>query len=202
MSRLVIIALALALALPGCFATSDPCRQEAGLFASLSVGSFLGAGQMFHEAGDPTDQGHSVRHDFEGAALIGAGVGFFALAIATGRAQASCRDRSTTVTPPATWNSPAPISPVEPVIPARLDSGMVAAAMANVKPAAMACAATAQTTGHVVVDVQVAASGSVVAVKVEQTPDAALGSCVAGAVWRATFTQTRFGGSFRYAFAF
>jgi len=50
--------------------------------------------------------------------------------------------------------------------------------------------------------VKVAGSGAVSSVTVKESPDSALGSCVASAVQKATFAKTQNGGSFSYPFTF
>lgn len=83
-----------------------------------------------------------------------------------------------------------------------LDATMVRDAMAEVKTNVMSCRAQSAVKGQVLVSVKVAPDGYAVAVVVKSTPDPALGSCVAAAVQKATFTLTDSGGSFRYPFLF
>jgi predicted Zn finger-like uncharacterized protein len=83
-----------------------------------------------------------------------------------------------------------------------LDKGMISSAMAPVKPRATACGDKSSAKGLVKVHVKVGANGSVQDVSVSQSPDPALGQCVAAAVHKATFPKTKAGGSFSYPFPF
>jgi TonB family protein len=80
---------------------------------------------------------------------------------------------------------------------------MIAAGTAAVRGRVAACADKAPgVKGVVKVHVKVGADGRVASVAVSQTPDQALGSCVAVAVQGATFPKTQTGGSFTYPFVF
>jgi hypothetical protein len=83
-----------------------------------------------------------------------------------------------------------------------LDRRMISAGIASVKAAVAACGTASTPKGMVKVNVRVADVGVVAEVKVTQTPDAALGRCVANAVQRAVFERTANGGSFTYPFVF
>jgi hypothetical protein len=48
----------------------------------------------------------------------------------------------------------------------------------------------------------IAPEGKVTNVEIKETPDASLGSCVAGVLQAATFDKTAQGGSFSYPFVF
>jgi predicted Zn finger-like uncharacterized protein len=87
-------------------------------------------------------------------------------------------------------------------LPDALDRGMIQAGVDKVKARVMACGDRSSAKGEVKVSVKVAANGSVSSVTVKNTPDAGLGSCVAGAMQKATFAKTSNGGSFAYPWKF
>jgi hypothetical protein len=87
-------------------------------------------------------------------------------------------------------------------LPESLDRGMIADGVLKLRPRAMACAEKWPAKGQVKVSLTVAPDGHVVSVRVMATPDAGLGSCVAGVMQQATFATTRDGGSFGYPFIF
>ncbi len=79
---------------------------------------------------------------------------------------------------------------------------MISDAVAKVKGKVMACGDKSSAKGQVKVSVKVDGSGHVTSVTVKNTPDAALGSCVAAAMQHASFAKTQSGGSFGYPFMF
>jgi hypothetical protein len=87
-------------------------------------------------------------------------------------------------------------------LPEKLDKLMVQEGMAGVKPAVIACGEQFAIKGTVKVSVKVSGSGKIINVGVAETPDPALGACVASAVKLAKFPETDDGGSFAYPFAF
>ena len=87
-------------------------------------------------------------------------------------------------------------------VPESLDRGMISAGVAAVKGRANACGAQSSKKGTVRVSVKVNPDGSVASVTVKESPDPALGNCVAGAMQRAHFQKTLSGGSFGYPFIF
>jgi TonB family protein len=66
----------------------------------------------------------------------------------------------------------------------------------------MQCGDKSSAKGMVKVHVKVEPSGKISNVSVSQTPDPALGACVAAAVQKASFPKTSAGGSFAYPFPF
>jgi TonB family protein len=87
-------------------------------------------------------------------------------------------------------------------VPEELDRAAVRASIDKVKPAVVACGEKAGVKGTVKIAVAVAPEGNVTSADVAESPDAALGSCVASAIKRAKFTKTINGGSFTYPFVF
>jgi predicted Zn finger-like uncharacterized protein len=87
-------------------------------------------------------------------------------------------------------------------VPEALDRTMIANGVGPVKARVMACGDKSSAKGTVKVSVKVNPDGSIASVSVKQTPDAALGSCVAGAMQRARFQKTQTGGTFGYPFVF
>ena len=83
-----------------------------------------------------------------------------------------------------------------------LDRTMISDGVSKVKARAMACGDKSPAKGQVKVSVKVGPSGSVESVTVKNTPDAALGNCVAAAMQKASFAKTTNGGSFGYPFVF
>jgi TonB family protein len=78
----------------------------------------------------------------------------------------------------------------------------ISAGVAKIQSKASACGAKSSAKGKVKVSVKVAANGTVASVSVKESPDPALGSCVAAAMQKATFAKTKNGGSFSYPFRF
>ncbi|MBK9031921.1 MAG: zinc-ribbon domain-containing protein [Myxococcales bacterium] len=87
-------------------------------------------------------------------------------------------------------------------LPDSLTKSDISAGVSKVRPSAKACSAKSSAKGKVLVSVKVAGNGSVTSVTVKSTPDPALGSCVATAMKKASFTKTKSGGSFSYPVPF
>ena len=87
-------------------------------------------------------------------------------------------------------------------LPDGLDRTMIQDGVNKVKARVMACGDKSSAKGQVKVSVKVSAGGSVASVSVKSSPDAALGSCVAGAMQKASFAKTQNGGSFAYPWNF
>jgi predicted Zn finger-like uncharacterized protein len=87
-------------------------------------------------------------------------------------------------------------------LPDSLDRTMIADGVAKVKARAQACGDKSPAKGQVKVSVKVGPDGSVTGVSVKNTPDPALGNCVAGVMQGAKFSRTQSGGSFAYPFQF
>ncbi len=87
-------------------------------------------------------------------------------------------------------------------LPDGLDRTMIQDGVNKVKARVMGCGDKSSAKGQVKVSVKVSASGSVASVSVKSAPDAALGSCVASAMQKATFGKTQNGGSFAYPWNF
>lgn len=85
-------------------------------------------------------------------------------------------------------------------LPDAIDRAMIATGLARVRSQVRSCRDHSPAEGTVKVHVKVDVSGKVTAVHVEDSPDPYLGACVAAAVARATFVETRNGGSFSYPF--
>ena len=91
---------------------------------------------------------------------------------------------------------------VQPIAPDSLAKSQIRTGMERVRAAVIECGAKANVSGTVKVSVVVDGEGVVQGVDVQATPDAALGTCVAGAVRKARFAKTANGGSFTYPFVF
>ena len=87
-------------------------------------------------------------------------------------------------------------------LPDALDRSMISSGIGSIKGKATACGDRSSAKGVVKVHVKVEGSGKVSSVSVSQTPDPALGACVAAAVQKASFQPTQNGGSFSYPFPF
>ncbi len=87
-------------------------------------------------------------------------------------------------------------------LPEDLQKADISAGIAKVRGRVEGCAAKSNAKGTVKVSVKVAGGGSVSSVTVKESPDPALGSCVAAAIQKATFNKTQNGGSFSYPFTF
>lgn len=79
---------------------------------------------------------------------------------------------------------------------------MISSGIAAVKARVTSCGDKSSAKGKVKVHVKVGGDGHVSNVSVETTPDPGLGSCVAAAVQKASFSKTQNGGSFSYPFVF
>jgi TonB family protein len=79
---------------------------------------------------------------------------------------------------------------------------MIVTAIDAMKPRISACGDQSAVKGKVRVHVRVSNAGSVTSVTVAETPDPALGNCVAAVMQRLHFPMTRNGGSFTYPFVF
>jgi TonB family protein len=88
------------------------------------------------------------------------------------------------------------------VIPDSLDKAMVRAGVETVKPKIVACGEQNGAKGTVKVAVTVDDAGKVTAVSVIESPDTALGECVAGAMRKARFGKSVNGSEFNYPFVF
>ena len=94
------------------------------------------------------------------------------------------------------------VAPPAPGIPDALDSAAISNGVAPVKGEVAACATKTLAKGTVKVHVRVRANGLVSNVDIAQTPDPALGACVAAAMQGAVFQRTKAGGMFTYPFVF
>jgi hypothetical protein len=91
------------------------------------------------------------------------------------------------------------VPPPRPGLPESLDRAAISAGVASVKAKIATCTGGK---GIVKLHVKVGANGLVTNVDVTQTPDAALGACVAAGMARAVFPKTQNGGAFSYPFVF
>ena len=87
-------------------------------------------------------------------------------------------------------------------IPDDLDKTLVRAGVEKVKPVVIACGEKHAAKGTVKIALDVDPDGHVKDASVSESPDPALGDCVAGALRKAKFAKTVNGGSFTYPFAF
>lgn len=87
-------------------------------------------------------------------------------------------------------------------IPEELDRAMVRTGVEKIKPAVVQCGEKAGVKGTVKIAVSVAPEGNVTSADVSESPDAALGTCVASALKKAQFGKSVNGGSFTYPFVF
>jgi outer membrane biosynthesis protein TonB len=101
---------------------------------------------------------------------------------------------------PAPTPKPKPAPSSEP--PAALEKAHVLAGIKKVLRGVNRCGDRYPAKGKVKVEAKVTAAGDVASVNVKETPDAALGECVASIVKTATFTRTQAGGSFVFPFVF
>jgi molybdenum cofactor biosynthesis protein B len=92
---------------------------------------------------------------------------------------------------------PKPSGPAE-----TLDKAAVKAGITDVKPAVQECGEEHYHSGTVKITLTVSADGVVTDTTVAESPDPALGACVASALKRATFAKTQNGAVFTYPFAF
>ncbi len=86
--------------------------------------------------------------------------------------------------------------------PDTLDKTMVRTAIEKVKPKVIACGEKISAKGTVKIALSVTPDGTVSAATVDESPDPALGECVATALKHATFTKTTNGATFSYPFVF
>lgn len=87
-------------------------------------------------------------------------------------------------------------------VPQTLDRSMVKAGVDGIKPRVIACGEKSGVKGTVKIAVVVSTEGAVTSADVQDSPDTALGSCVAGALRAAKFKKSVEGGSFTYPFVF
>ncbi len=83
-----------------------------------------------------------------------------------------------------------------------LDRAQISSTIGTVKARVMACGDQHPAKGIVKAHIRVLPSGSVAEVSITQTPDVALGACVAAVVQTAKFPATSDGGTFSYPFVF
>jgi TonB family protein len=88
------------------------------------------------------------------------------------------------------------------VVPEELDRAMVKAGVETIRPKVVACGEKAGVKGTVKLAVVVDPEGAVKSVTVTESPDQALGECVASAMRNARFAKSIKGGEFVYPFAF
>ena len=87
-------------------------------------------------------------------------------------------------------------------LPSSLDRAMVRAGIDTIKPRVVGCGEKSGVTGTVKIGVTVTPEGAVSGTEVKDTPDAALGTCVATALRTAKFGASVNGGTFTYPFVF
>ncbi|MDB4954982.1 MAG: molybdenum cofactor biosynthesis protein [Myxococcales bacterium] len=87
-------------------------------------------------------------------------------------------------------------------VPDEITRPMVIAGVQKVKPVVIACGEKTAAKGTVKLAISVGADGHVREVSVSESPDPALGECVASAMRKTTFGKSVNGGSFTYPFAF
>lgn len=88
-------------------------------------------------------------------------------------------------------------------VPEELDRAAVRTGIEKVKPAVVACGEkSGGVKGTVKIAVEVAPEGNVTSTEVTDSPDTALGACVANAMKKAQFGKSVNGGSFTYPFLF
>ncbi len=87
-------------------------------------------------------------------------------------------------------------------VPESLDKSMVRAGVERVKPRVVTCGEKSAVKGTVKIALSVSPDGAVTSASVADSPDAALGECVLGAMKSAKFGKTVNGASFTYPFAF
>jgi TonB family protein len=119
-------------------------------------------------------------------------------------ALAACGGKVAPAPTPAPAPAPAPTpAPTADNSPGEIDRQMIKDAMTPVKPQIMACGDKApKVKGTVKVSVKVGPDGKVTNVEIAQTPDEALGTCVAAAMQTMSFPATKAGGSFSYPLVF
>ncbi|HEY5948187.1 MAG TPA: molybdopterin-binding protein [Kofleriaceae bacterium] len=88
------------------------------------------------------------------------------------------------------------------VVPDAIDRAMVKAGVEKIKPKVVSCGEQYGAKGTVKLAVTVDGEGTVKSVSVTESPDSALGECVAGAMRHAKFGKSVNGGDFNYPFVF
>ena len=106
------------------------------------------------------------------------------------------------VVKPGPGPGPTPPSPPVGDLADSLSKSDISTGIGKVRSKVDACAAKSSAKGTVKVSVKVTGAGTVGSVTVKESPDGALGSCVAAAVQKATFTKTKEGATFSYPFKF
>ncbi|HVV82576.1 MAG TPA: GYF domain-containing protein [Kofleriaceae bacterium] len=96
----------------------------------------------------------------------------------------------------------APPPPPPSNLPEQLTKQDISDGIAKIRTRADACGAKSAAKGTVKVTVKVSGAGTVASVQVKESPDGALGSCVAAAVQKATFPKSQEGSTFTYPFKF
>jgi TonB family protein len=87
--------------------------------------------------------------------------------------------------------------------PEHLDRAAISSGISKIKPKVLACRDKApDAKGQVKVKVAVAPEGKVTSATIDQTPNEALGTCVAEVMKTAKFGASKNGGSFIYPFLF
>lgn len=87
-------------------------------------------------------------------------------------------------------------------LPYELDKGMITAGISKGKAAVIRCGEQSQAKGIVKIAMQVTGDGAVSSATVAESPDPALGECVATAVRNVSFAKTANGGTFTFPFKF
>jgi hypothetical protein len=87
-------------------------------------------------------------------------------------------------------------------LPYDLDKAMITAGIGKAKAAVIRCGEQSQAKGIVKIAVEVTGEGGVGVATVAESPDPALGECVASAVRKVSFAKTATGGTFTYPFKF
>ena len=101
-----------------------------------------------------------------------------------------------------TGGSTTPPPPTNTSLPEQLSKSDISAGIGKIRSRVDACASKSSAKGTVKVSVKVSGAGTVTSVTVKESPDGALGSCVAAAVQKATFAKTQEGATFAYPFKF
>ena len=99
--------------------------------------------------------------------------------------------------------SPAPSTKKPDVsLPLKLERQDITDGMKDVSGRIAACSGRSAVSGKVTVSVEVAGNGKVQSVSITESPDDALGTCVAQAAKKASFPKTQQGGKFKYPYVF
>jgi hypothetical protein len=109
----------------------------------------------------------------------------------------------TKVVAPTKVIPPTKVPPTKVVTPSTptLDRVAISTTIQSVKPQISACGSRFPANGTLKVRVRVAPDGSVTSASIDETPDEALGACVASVIASAKFPRTQ-GGAFSYPFVF